>query len=140
MPDVVRFGGLDPFEPHPFQHGTGGRALEREGRYFVGDIFTGHIGKAECTHLQPGDAGTAQVSINRSEASLKIVPSSTIRPLVVAPHHVGHTVLFQLGDVSRHHAVQHGLAITATDDVLLHRADVVGSAGVPHTKYSYSAS
>jgi hypothetical protein len=51
-------------------------------------------------------------------------------PGIRAPAAVGHAVHAHLADVAGDHAIEHGHGIGPFDEVLLHRADIVGAAGV----------
>ena len=128
--DVERFGGIDPVQPHLLQHGARRRSLQGKRRKVIGHVRYGDVIEPERAFSQPR---CARAAASQHEFVVGQFEDSTVidhAAFVGTPDTIAHPVESDLGNVSRHHSVQHRFGITPLDLVLLHGTDVVSRTGI----------
>ena len=132
--DVERFCGVDAVEPHVLQRRAGCGSLQGERRKVIGHVRDTDVVESECAFFKPCGTWTAAGQHEFIAAQFENRAVIDHAAFVGTPDTIAHPVESDLGNVSRHHSVQHRFGITAAYFIFLHRADVVGRTGIANAK------
>ena len=97
-------------------------------------IDSGRWFEAECAFFEPRVARTAasqhELVVCQPEDSTVIDHAS----IIGTPDAIGDSIKLDFPDIPGDHSIEHRFSVSAADFVFLHRADVIGPAGIAHAK------